>query len=250
MFGSSTSLEYSDWESSQLLQALYYAQLADETLLRNIRNTIQCHNLIRFGPMPRELSGSFLSDIASATHNCSPHDLMIFYRNSGLRLKDRPLFGQTICIVLRAGRQSSIWAQELTRDERATLFTLRVYLTPLPLSLDCSWLSSPDEINRTDKGNVLTCSNTCTNNFELIWKSVFDTDFCQEFKRDSPLGGIDALCRLCLYQNDFAVSVSARTGGSTPEICGQCAVRLQERFEYKVNLIFAELVDLLEKIER
>ncbi|KAG8772533.1 hypothetical protein FRC12_003028 [Ceratobasidium sp. 428] len=239
------------FDVTAILDAVHRMKLMGEDVVENSLRSLLCMQLLRvFSPRQDALYLRFSGPIPPSQPS-SKGFVDTLYRDSTLRLGDRALFGQTICIILQAGHKSLMWSKELTRNERATLCAVQLYLTPLPETLDFSWFTS---FTRRDETNNVPCSDTCKTLLESTKDRVFTEAAREQFRRDSPLGGIDALCSLLIRRAQFFVKTAEPkviTGSEEQHtICSKCRTHYMKKLDSEMNRIFNKLADLFEKAER
>ncbi|KAG8760362.1 hypothetical protein FRC12_009577 [Ceratobasidium sp. 428] len=242
--------------TADLLDALRYVKLMDDDILENnIRSLLGIQLLYTFSSRPDVLYMGPSGHVPPSQPNPNPPNSRSFvdtlYRGPTLRLGDRFLFGQILCIILQTGRRSPLWTKELTRDERATLAAVQVGLTPLPKPLDCSWLNF---FTQRDETSNVPCSDTCETILQLAKDYIFTEEAHEQFQLDSPLGGIDALCNLLIRRGYFfAITTKPRpiTGLEGEHvICTKCRAHYLKKLDSEMNQVFSKLVDLFEQVER
>jgi hypothetical protein len=209
---SARHLAYLYWESNELLDALFYTKLtSDRELEHNVRNVIECYML---------RSASVLVEL---------------YQHSSLKQQDPILLGYIFCVVLSAGHQSSLW-QLFTRDARSKLLAAHVYLTPLPSTLPTSWIRNTSEISAAVKTQARpSCFRECSKSFTEALGRIFSSTYCSELKKDSPLSGVKALCKLATHRQSLAESFKHTE-------C-QCVNKLLSVVDLKMDSLFSELAE-------
>jgi hypothetical protein len=119
------------------------------------------------------------------------------YKNQSLQANNAGLFGFIFAAILSLGHRSSIWTDQLTRDDRTILYAAYADLTQLcdHTDLDVGWLAQPAKIkDPCHKPN-------CAQNFEKLWKSTFAV--CKNLNSPVPLEDIRQIVRLPLHRQSF-----------------------------------------------
>ncbi|QRV97394.1 The BTB (BR-C, ttk and bab)/POZ (Pox virus and Zinc finger) domain [Ceratobasidium sp. AG-Ba] len=238
---------FANWHFPRYFKGLRYAKLIDnDTLADSIQRALNLRIVGLFSERPKSLH------LESGTSSC--HNMLDpLYRNPWLRTEQRAAFGQAVCVILHAGHESSTWTKHLTRGERATLFTMQAYLTPLPKYLSCSWVKNPSELlDLSDE--IDGCSQKCRDAFNELWTTAIKSGFSKPFDSSLPLAGIDALCTLALKEAAFVETAAKRKQGTSPNalkaMCNKCIARVLETLRHEIGLVFSKVADLHDQIER
>ncbi|KAG8740866.1 hypothetical protein FRC10_003821 [Ceratobasidium sp. 414] len=158
------------------------------------------------------LTLSFSADpsLASRDHPASNLDASVrLYKDASLPTALPKLFGCIFTLILSLGYQSTVWKEQLTRDERAALYVAQAHFTRLNRhpELSLEWLSSP----QTTIASGEVC-HLCKQHFNALWGTSFGQ--CGELNSVVPLEDISEIARLPQYRQKFADAVQ-----SSPWVC-------------------------------
>ncbi|KAG8727189.1 hypothetical protein FRC12_022729 [Ceratobasidium sp. 428] len=156
------------------------------------------------------LSSATDPSLATQTHSASNLDTCVrLYKDASLPGALPKLFGCIFTLVLSLGYQSTVWKDQLTRDERAALYVAQAHFTRLHRhqELSLEWLSSPQ--TTITSGEVC---HLCKQHFNALWSTSFGQ--CGDLNSVVPLEDIAKIARLPQYRQKFADFVQ-----STPWVC-------------------------------
>ncbi|QRW11930.1 The BTB (BR-C, ttk and bab)/POZ (Pox virus and Zinc finger) domain [Ceratobasidium sp. AG-Ba] len=238
---------FANWHFPRYFKGLRYAKLIDNrTLADGIQRALGLRIVGLFSERPKSLQ---LSWETSSCHSV----LEPLYRNTWLRTEQRAAFGQTVCVILHAGHESSTWTDHLTRSERATLFAMQAYLTPLPKYLSCSWVKNQLQLEDLC-AKIEDCSEDCDYALDELWTRTIENAFSKPFDSSLPLAGVDALCTLVLKEAKFVMNATTQKQGTGPVsskvMCNKCMARALETLHHEINQVFSKVADLHDQIER
>jgi hypothetical protein len=208
------------WDGDELLDALRYTKLTSDRELENsLRNVIQRYVLLYLRYKGVRRAGVLVN----------------LYQHSSLKQEDPVLFGYIFCVVLSAGHQSSLWKLS-TRDTRSKLLAAHVYLTPLPSTLPTGWIRDTFEISAAVEIQTRpSCFHECSQRFSDALHKTIDSKYCAQLKKDSPLAGVTALCKLAVHRQSLAESFKHAE-------C-QCVNKLLSVVDLKMGALFSELAE-------
>ncbi|KAG9120012.1 hypothetical protein FRC07_004667 [Ceratobasidium sp. 392] len=146
------------------------------------------------------LSSSADPSLATQTHSAANLETCVrLYKDTSLPTALPKLFGCIFTLILSLGYQSTVWKDQLTRDERAALYVAQAHFTRLNRhsELALEWLSSPQ--TTITSGEVC---HMCKQHFNALWS----TSFGQIGDLDSvvPLEDVAKIARLPQYRQKFA----------------------------------------------
>ena len=172
--------------------------------------------------MPRNQSTSTLKTCATLYGELS----------NSTRKYDNITFGYVFIIILSLGHRSPIWTDQLTRDQRAILYTAQAHLTSLrkDKELDLAWLAHP----RTSSLLHKTCS-ACSNRFDTVWDASFGQ--CGTINSAVPLRDVSELVVLPQCRHIFARGV--RSSSWRCEF--QCGMNILRKIDSKIERLFLDL---------
>ncbi|KAF8599768.1 hypothetical protein BDV93DRAFT_525855 [Ceratobasidium sp. AG-I] len=145
------------------------------------------------------------------------------FKDPGL-LKGTSIFGYAFTVILSLGHYSSIWTNQLTREDRTVLYAAQAHLILLEEDpgLDLSWIFQPSR-----RIWVYSCT-PCTNLFNTVWGASFAK--CTSLNSNIPLVDISKLVLLPIYRQFFIASTR-----SNPKSCRRkCARRVWRYIDDKL----------------
>jgi hypothetical protein len=225
MCSSALHISHWYWHNDELLGALLYVKLtSDRELEHHVRNMIQCY-------IQHRVSSPVLSE-----DEWKAVRLVEFYQLPLLKQQDPALFGHIFCVVLSVvGHKTSLW-KRFDRDTRYKLLAAHVYLTPLPSTLPTSWIHNTSEISAAIEVPARPgCFNECSRRFNDALSKTFNSTYCSELKRDSPLSGVTALCKLATHRQSLSEEFRHTK-------C-QCANKMLSVIDLKMDALFSEIAE-------
>jgi hypothetical protein len=154
------------------------------------------------------------------------------YKDSTFSKTSDALSGWIFVFILSLGHRSSVWLNDLTRDDRLVLLTAQAELTNLSQRSDLriNWL--------TEKRGELGPFNLCCGNCSHFWNPMWVSNYGKVGKLNSatPLEDIRQIMRLGDYRQTFAWAISSGTWPCQEE-CGKKVLRSVDE---RTNLLFQD----------
>jgi hypothetical protein len=139
------------------------------------------------------------------------------------------VLGYTFVVILSLGHQSSIWKDQLTRDQRYTLYTAQAHLVSLRDNqhLDLGWIQGPKKSQLLGLG----CSDCSERFVGPAWRLSFG--LCEVLNSRIPLEDVTKLAHLPVHRQVFAETVRfpARP-------CKNCGERILREIDVYLNNLF------------
>jgi hypothetical protein len=147
------------------------------------------------------------------------------------------LFGWIFAFILSLGHRSSVWLNDLTRDDRLVLYTAQAELTNLSQHSDLriAWLIG-EKLPTFWVFDM--CCQECLSHCKTVWSSSFGQ--VGELNSMIPLEDIRKIIRLCEYRQMFAQGAHFPTWP-----CWRgCARGILRSVDEHTNLLFRDLSKL------
>ncbi|KAF8599767.1 hypothetical protein BDV93DRAFT_525854, partial [Ceratobasidium sp. AG-I] len=190
-----TGFVNASWDKATIIQALTCAQTMDYW---------NCDDLCAFVNLALSTSApnnplTYQPPLSSNLDTC-----IALYKDPNLPKTYPVLFDYVFTVILSLGHRSSVWINQLTREDRNILYAAQVHLVSLGADSDLklSWLSHPPSKNRSD-----FCSNSCTKDADTAWSTSFA--YYGALNSDIPLVDIAKLVLLPSYRQLFADSTQS-----------------------------------------
>ncbi|CAE7079279.1 unnamed protein product [Rhizoctonia solani] len=168
------------------------------------------------------------------------------YKEKSLLVDAPGIFGFVFAVILSLGHRSSVWTNDMTREDRRVLFAANSMFTCLRdhTDLGVGWLLQPTDMRDVIK-DCPDCSKLKNTGFKAWWDSGFGQ--CGKLSSQIPLEDIRHIVRLPHYRNLFSDASSVR------RYCGKgCPARLlayiDEHMESLYHALTKKYQDLKETV--
>ncbi|KAF8593403.1 hypothetical protein BDV93DRAFT_612242 [Ceratobasidium sp. AG-I] len=177
----------------------------------------------------------------SAQNNPIAHQLPVssnldtcvaLYKDPSLPKTYPAIFGYVFTVILSLGHRSSVWTNQLTREDRNILYAAQVHLMSLgdDPDLDLSWLSQSPS-----KYRIEFCSDSCIKDTNTAWSASFA--LCGASDSVIPLVDVSMLVLLPGYRQLFADSARS----NFKSCINECACNALNSIDAWTQAIFAAM---------
>ncbi|KAF8599771.1 hypothetical protein BDV93DRAFT_525857 [Ceratobasidium sp. AG-I] len=215
----------SDWDKITLLRVVHYARTLSVALRSQMRTLVQLALSIPIPNNPLE----FQPPLSPNINAC-----IALYKDPELPRTQSTLFGYIFTIILSLGHSSSVWATQLTRDDRTTLYAAQLHLVSLHNipDLDMSWFAQPP---RTLPKTLPPVCTSCTKDVNHAWNESFAR--CGSIDSPIPSEDIYKLVHLPAYRQLFADSIRLSS-----ELCEEeCGRMILDSIDVMLCRIFSNM---------
>lgn len=212
-----TGFVNSSWDKDTLMQAMSCAYEATTSLSYSLLNFVS----LALSTSAPNNPLAYQQPLSSNLDTC-----VALYKDPDLPITHPLLFGFVFTVVLSLGHRSSVWTNQLTREDRTILYAAQVNLVSLgeDPDFDLLWLSqSPSEI--WDEG----CSDSCYKDADAAWSASFA--WCGTLDSNVPLVDISTLARLPSYRQLFADSTRPNFKLCKDECASRALLYIDTRLE-------------------
>ncbi|KAG9074107.1 hypothetical protein FS749_014376 [Ceratobasidium sp. UAMH 11750] len=175
------------WEKATLLQAVLCARDMQEDASDVANNMLALVYLVL----------SFSADTSPSQKEAALNLSSSLFKDIFVFDQRPELFGCALTVILSLGHQSPVWREQLTREQRASLYVAQAHLTRLSQypGLSLKWLASPPLTNTG------ACA-TCATHLQTFWAKTFRQ--CGSLDSDIPLHDVSKLVPLPQYREQLA----------------------------------------------
>ncbi|CAE6493724.1 unnamed protein product, partial [Rhizoctonia solani] len=165
--------------------------------------------------------------------------LLSFLRIADLRKTNPSVFGFLFLLILSRGKLA--WVEKaFTRDDRAVLFSVQSFLSPLPAAIKepivIPLFTRPARANEFARilSENTECKDRCSEEIFLHWEKTFPAGYYHDVNSKEFSVSIKALTTLPLRRFNFTIRLG--------EVhCKQCSRKVQEQLDQDMQEVFARL---------